>query len=287
MATISVVSQTSSSATCQIVGIDTSRYFKIQWAILDEQNNATFGDISYLTGATHTNTFYNLSTGVQYLVACRLYFTDVDCDIVLGDYIILSGSSSSTYAITIQVNNYAYGEALAFESWAAPGTPVSVEATAYPGYRFAVWSSNPSVSFGDSFSASTYFIMPASNVTITANFIAGQARPNTFSWTNGTYNPYSGVVEKVKGDPFDLTATEWNGLCNNINAVRQYKGLQTYSFFPTASSGAVFYADMYNQAVYAIQGISGYGSALATVSAGSAITAYHMNILVSELNAIP
>lgn len=102
------------------------------------------------------------------------------------------------------------------------------------------------------------------------------ARPNDFAWT------YS----KVQGGTFNLTATEWNNLATRINEFRAYKGLSNYSF-TTAYSGNNYMAYMYNQARTAIQGISGYGTYIPSVSSGDTVTAYMMNVLVSELNSIP
>jgi len=44
---------------------------------------------------------------------------------------------------------------------------------------------------------------------------------------------------------------------------------------------------MYRQARTAIQAIDGYGTYIPYVYSGDEITAYMMNILVSELNSIP
>lgn len=101
-------------------------------------------------------------------------------------------------------------------------------------------------------------------------------RPSNFSWT----------YAKVKGEAFNLKATEWNNFTSRINAFRAYKGLSNYSF-TYAYKGNDFTAAIYNQARKAIQAISGYGTYIPTVSAGQDITAYMMNVLVSELNSIP
>lgn len=118
----------------------------------------------------------------------------------------------------------------------------------------------------------------SSSGTVTVSITAPEevTRPNNFSWT------YS----KVQGGTFNLTATEWNNLAKRINEFRAYKGLSNYSF-NTAYSGNNYTAYMYNQARLAIQGISGYGTYIPTVSSGDTVTAYAMNILVSELNSIP
>lgn len=101
-------------------------------------------------------------------------------------------------------------------------------------------------------------------------------RPSNFSWT----------YTKTSGGAFNLTATEWNNLTARINAFRKYKGLSNYSF-TTAYKGNNFTATMYNQARLAIQAISGYGTYIPTVTKGQVVTAYMLNVLVSELNSIP
>ena len=105
---------------------------------------------------------------------------------------------------------------------------------------------------------------------------AAAVRPSNFSWT----------YTKTKGGSFNLTAAEWNALTARINAFREYKGLSSYSF-TYAYRGNDFTAAMYNQAVNAIKGISGYGSYLSTVSSGDTVTAAGLNLLRDELNAIP
>lgn len=101
-------------------------------------------------------------------------------------------------------------------------------------------------------------------------------RPANFAWT----------YPKVKGGEFNLTAAEWNALTTRISEFRSYKGLGRYAFTQAVSEGR-FTAQMYNQARIAIQGISGFGGYIPTVSKGDTVTADMMNILVSELNVIP
>ena len=101
-------------------------------------------------------------------------------------------------------------------------------------------------------------------------------RPSKFGWT----------TPKESGKPFNLTATEWNTLTENINAVRVYRTMIEYSF-TTAVIDNNFTASMYNQAVKAIKGISGYGTSLNEVSTGDTITAKKLNDLVTEINSVP
>ena len=90
----------------------------------------------------------------------------------------------------------------------------------------------------------------------------------------------------MQGQSFKLTAAEWNSLTRNINMIRTYKNYSTYSF-TTVYAGDTVTAAIYNEARKAIQGISGYGAYIPTVYSLDNITAYALNTLVSELNAIP
>jgi len=101
-------------------------------------------------------------------------------------------------------------------------------------------------------------------------------RPNYFDWG----------YAKTSGGSFNLTASEWNALRTNINQVRWYRDYSTASM-TIVSQGDDLTASIYNEAVDAIQGIAGYGTYLPTATQGDPVTAYHFNILVSELNAIP
>lgn len=104
----------------------------------------------------------------------------------------------------------------------------------------------------------------------------GPERPDDFSWT----------YPKVAGGDFNLTAREWNDYTERINEFRVYRGLDEYDF-TRAYRGDDFTADMYNEARSAIRGISGYGSYIPKVEPGWTIYAETMDLLVSELNAIP
>ena len=101
-------------------------------------------------------------------------------------------------------------------------------------------------------------------------------RPDYFSWD----------TQKTQGANFKLTASEWNSFTRNINMIRTYKNYSTYSF-TTVKTGDTVTAAIYNEARKAIQGISGYGAYIPTVAARDEITAYCLNQIVSELNAIP
>lgn len=288
MAKIGVYNETQSSFTCYVYDLDLSytndnnRY--VEWHIV--LNGSYFaGPITspkidagvYEGGYT---TISGLKSNTTYVIYAYIYYNN-GADYAEPDPIAattLSGSSAQTYSIIMSVDPSGSGNATASSSSATPGSIVTISATANYGYTFLGWSYLPNTVQVDNYlSSKTSFIMPSAPVLMIANFTANtQTRPAKFYWT----------TSKVSGGTFNLTATEWNGLCENINLVRAYKGLTAYSF-TTAYPGEPFSASMYNQAVYAIQDVPGYGSYLYIVNPKQTITAYCMNILVSELNAIP
>ena len=133
---------------------------------------------------------------------------------------------------------------------------------------------------GCNYKVRVFIVNSSGNVSYTSNWISvsvpEKIRPDNFSWT----------YAKTQNGNFNLTATEWNNFTSRINEFREYCGLTAYTF-TKAYSGNDFKAAMYNQARSAIRAISGYGSYIPLVSSGDDITAYLMNIIVSELNAIP
>lgn len=72
-----------------------------------------------------------------------------------------------------------------------------------------------------------------------------KTRPSTFQWTNS----------KEKGKDFNLTAKEWNDLCQNVNDLLAYCDQWDYSF-TKAIEGEIFTAEMFNEILEAIKPIS-------------------------------
>ena len=106
-------------------------------------------------------------------------------------------------------------------------------------------------------------------------------RPEDFYWYEGK-NGY-----KVQSASFDLTAEEWIDFTQRINDFRKYRGLSNNYDFSSIEPGDLFTANIYNEAVEAIQEIEGYGAYLEEVVKGQEVTAQLLNILIDELNAIP
>ena len=235
------------------------------------------------------------STSVEYLASVIITATPkTNCEfsnwmIISGDADIADGTSASTsltvrsdvtvmaffkryYTITVSSNNNTYGAASASASRSLPNEKITLTATPNTGYEFVRWN----VLSGDAtIQDDSWFWMPKNNVSIQAVFQKKQ-RPDYFEWDTA----------KVKGEPFNLAASEWNGLRTNINLVLKYKGQSVYAF-QTVNTGETFTADHYNSAVMAIQSVSGYGENLSDVVSRERITASCLNLLVSEVNAIP
>ncbi len=105
---------------------------------------------------------------------------------------------------------------------------------------------------------------------------SGTTRPSKFSWTLSIVS---------KGEDAVIYATDWNDLTENINDVRKYKGLSSYTF-TVAEKNNDFTAEIFNEAVSAIQGISGYGTSLSKVSKGGSFTAKIFDDLVLSINSV-
>ena len=179
------------------------------------------------------------------------------------------------YTVTVSVNNSAYGSAKASPSRGIyQTTKITLIATPNKGYEFVKWQ----VIYGNvTIQDNSYFMMPKGDVSIQAVFQKAP-RPDYFDWD----------TPKEKGEPFNLTASEWNGLRANTNLVLAYIGKNQWAY-QSANTGENFTADHYNEVVMAIQSAdsSKYGTNLSDVTSGQKITASCLNLLVSELNAIP
>ena len=112
-----------------------------------------------------------------------------------------------------------------------------------------------------------------------------KTRPSKFSWE------YSDVAQ---GKDAIKSATDLNNLTQNINEVRAYRKANGYTVsspteysFTTAVKGHDITADMFNELLHAIKGISGYGTWFRDFDSGEECTAQLLNSVVTELNTIP
>lgn len=185
-------------------------------------------------------------------ISCYLY--DLDTSYTNGTRLVywyLNGKITDATYLAPQV--YSGGD-VTFVGLAS-GTLYSISAVVYYDYNGSSYEGSVTLS------------------TVYAQTLA--ARPSFYYWT------YS----KVKGGTFNLTATEWNGLTANINAVRAYKGFGFYSF-TTAYRGNNFTAAMYNECIYAINAMMSYSILADLVSKGDDVTADSLNYLIYLINSI-
>lgn len=111
--------------------------------------------------------------------------------------------------------------------------------------------------------------------TATLEITAEAERPENFTW----------LYPKTAGEKFNLTAEEWGLFTDRVNEFLKYLG-RTEKSFTKALTGDVLYAGLYNEAGGAIKEGGEYGLYIPEVISGQTVTAYQMNILVNELNAI-
>ena len=120
-----------------------------------------------------------------------------------------------------------------------------------------------------------YYYPSGNSTTVTATPI--NTRPSYFSWD----------TSKVQGQPFNLTATEWNRLIQNVKDVHDYKlGSYDATAYPmtTVSQGGTFFATLFNQVRFAIGSLNSTG--IAEKILGNVITAADLNTLRDKLNGI-
>lgn len=104
-------------------------------------------------------------------------------------------------------------------------------------------------------------------------------RPDYFAWT----------VPKTAGGQYYVGSSEWDALLQNASTVVYYATGKVY--YPAQTSppgvGTLFTAARYNEVGDMVRTVPGYGYYIPQVSSGDIVTASQMNMLASELNAIP
>ncbi len=278
----------------------------IKTQTLEVDGGAVIGDL----GTLSTSTVYEweVKLGSSTITFCSKGGEDTDCDsggdsgtttgCIVYDSMALTSSSYSNGVVTVQFRIYYYNDGDTYDT-----------ATIY--YQIGgngYFSQNVSLYGGDD----DYIIcnMTINTGTLTTNSYTfnvngyidsnncgndhfGQnltatwsgttpTRPSKFYWISSSSNLTKGSAVSSY-----ITATKWKALQDNVNAVRAYKGLSTYSF-TTVSSGTTIKASYYNQIANAINAMLSTSSSyyIATVSAGDTITASIMNKLQNAVNSI-
>lgn len=102
-------------------------------------------------------------------------------------------------------------------------------------------------------------------------------RPEDWAWWS--------VV--ARDQTINLTAAEWNALCNRIDEFRAYTGRGPWSGFEPVSSGTYISATVVNQARAAINPMGPTAAMPKYISPGDDITADYFNSLKDFLNSVP
>jgi len=149
-------------------------------------------------------------------------------------FAVWTANNVTTYTVTV-VNGTGGGK---YEA----GETVSVEATKSDGRTFKNWTStSAAVSFANASASATTFKMPASNVTVTANFETTQtykvtvATEGTKSYGEGAYAAGTTVFIYAGDAPAGQTFKNWTVNSNNVTLANSNS--QTTSF--TMPAGAV------------------------------------------------
>lgn len=201
-----------------------------------------------ITAAVTFNLYYASSSGYRLSVYCNGNCYKVSATVNGGTETI--SSENGSIAVTVPA-----------------GATVKVKYYGYTGssttwYKFYGWYTGTSASGTcKGYTRELEFTMSAAALTLYGYVVV---QYSAFSWT----------YAKTTGATFNLTADEWNGLWQYIEARKN-----RYIAHTRASTGLQFTATMYNQAV------SGIGAGT-TVSRGQRITAALMNALVTNARNI-
>lgn len=153
----------------------------------------------------------------------------------------------------------------------------------YNGQQFTFYPAIYETSTGSVWSVGQNNTIPLGSPAEGYTFTPQSNRPPLFYWTNN----------KTMGSAFNLLASEWNSFTQNINLVRQYKGLNNVSF-STAVKNYTVTASIYNEGYWAVNSMYSYMTsqgamymnAINSVAPKDIITANHLNNLQLALNTI-
>lgn len=261
MASFSITGNDHESVTVKVTGISSGDTVRIFVRLADDATDATVDKSYTATGTTMTKTVYGLEPETNYLVNVQ-----TDGATWLGAWTFFTDAAPETYIIYLDDDGDDVPED-SMEVEAYEELP-SVTIPERSGYVFrGYWTLKQSeadgreVQYYDENGDPTqpYYDGSYSSITLYAYW---QEVGTAFSWT----------YEKVEGEPFNLTADEWNDLAAFVNSKRS----RAYSF-TVAVKDYPFTAAMYNEMVEAI----GAGT---EVEKGDTITADLMNELVTNAN---
>lgn len=278
-------SSSTSSVTMRILG--TYGATSVYWQVI----NQTTGQRDYYTrstsGTPYYETFSGLTAGTEYLISATGSNTGGSVGEKLANAMtnpatpsISSGGTTGTNTVTVNVRPSGGFTSIEVEMW-------TIDAASKIATRTQGWNG------GGSFSVQFGALVPNASYLFRARATKTSAyySPSPSSWgawltiKNEMARPLNWTwhTSKASGQPFNVTAAEWNQFTTKINDFREYESLSRYSF-SNAIRGQPFYFNMFNEARAAINEMRATG--LGTVTRGNPIYASHLNTLMNTLNAI-
>lgn len=266
------------------------------WTI--RQGNSPYGSILY--SGTTTSTSYSrsgFSENTQYLFTVSavnstgqasgyIYTTLTTLDYTAP--VVSSFTASSTGAIGARWSAYDNHSGLRTN-----GTYyVAISGPNNYSYGNGIYTDNPYYTFSTDANGNEFIRDARYTVRLWVYDNAGNTTERTTTVTFVPQRPinWSWHTQKVKGNTFVLTASEWNSLQTRINDFRRYRGLSRYSF-TSAYVGKQVSASMFNEIVSSLNhsslGVPSYYRLPSIAYPGEPITASDLNALVNYMNAIP
>ncbi|MCL2169956.1 MAG: hypothetical protein FWB74_08020, partial [Defluviitaleaceae bacterium] len=135
-----------------------SAYFEFDyWYVYEDED-----DVVDIDDIHSSETYFLLNEPTNGVSANFMPFSSNSSIVIIGNF-------AQTFTVTINGGGTDATGSGSFRT----GAPVSINAGSRPGYTFRNWTTTtPGVTFANANSASTIFTMPASNVTVTANWDA-------------------------------------------------------------------------------------------------------------------
>lgn len=274
MAYVAVSGTTETTIAVYLAGMDTTYATSdriCEWRL----NGITYGSVwlSAYASAGGYYTFTGLTPGARYTITAYVY-TTLWATTFTGTATTNSVQHTSPYITSFTVSQTAEGSHYATCSCRVSslesGATYKIEVMSSSGVWWEKASGSALASFSTTIELDEY---KTYSVRITVTNYTGYY--DTYTTTvMMKVKPFAWTYPKISGGNFNLTAAEWNGLWDAIEARlgRSYSHTRAYY-------GDTFTATMYNQAVNAI----GRGT---TVSRGDTITAALMNALVTYVNSM-
>ena len=170
-----------------------TRQANVYWL---DANGATIHSATGANGSIPYSHSMDLEAGTYYIRVSKQSGSDT------GTYFLTIQESAqpSKYTVTVSANNASYGTASANPAQAAQGEAVSLTATARSGYVFSSWEVvSGTATISNLYSQAATLTMPGGNVSVRANFSAGNSNTGQAGTSQGASSwAVAGIDEAIK-----------------------------------------------------------------------------------------